>query len=161
MAAPRVDAFLLQLDELWDHDWESLASILRGVSHDEAGWAAPCYADAADSEPSPPQAGSIWWHLHHIAICKRVYTAQIAAQPEPDALLAAPSFEEEHARLQTIHDAQRQAIAALSDEDLDREVPGSGSLASFLATTLRHDIWHAGQIALVRRLYRAASDKTS
>jgi len=146
-----VDAFLLSLDNAWEHDWESLTSVLDGVTEDEARWQAPCYADAAASESGPPP-GTIRWQVTHLAHCKREYTARLlgdreARSPElPEHPTA--TYEEDLASLGRAHLAERAAIAALSDEDLTTGV------ADFLTNIIRHDIWHGGQIALARRLYR-------
>jgi uncharacterized damage-inducible protein DinB len=150
-----VDAFLLSFDNAWEHDWESLMAVLADVTEDEARWQAPCYADASGSDESIP-AGSIRWQVAHLAHFKREYTVRLLGDreersPEPPEHSTA-SFEEDLADLRRAHMAQRAAIAALRDEDLTPDV------ADFLTNITRHDIWHGGQIALARRLYRARGD---
>jgi len=146
-----VDAFLLSLDNAWDHDWESLTSALSGVTEEEARWQAPCYADEAASESEPPP-GTIHWQVAHLAYYKREYTARLLGDddvpgPElPDRSTA--TFDEDLSSLRRAHEAERAAMAALRDEDLTPD------LADFLTNIIRHDVWHGGQIALARRLYR-------
>lgn len=65
------------------------------------------------------------------------------------------TFQEEVAELDAAHTAQREAIAACTSENLDIVVGNGMPLREFLAMCVRHDTWHAGQIAVARRLYRA------
>jgi len=146
-----VDAFLLSLDNAWEHDWESLMSVLAGVTEEEAGWQAPCYATEPRSDAAPPP-GSIRWQVTHLAFYKREYTAQLlgdeeAPSPElPERSTA--TYEEDLADLRRAHLAERAAMAALGDDDLTPD------MADFLTNIIRHDVWHGGQIALARRLFR-------
>ncbi|MHC4850129.1 MAG: DinB family protein [Planctomycetota bacterium] len=146
-----VDAFLLSLDNAWKHDWESLMSVLSGVTEEEARWQAACYADAAAPESAPPP-GTIRWQVTHLAHYKREYTARLLGDREAQSLElpenSTATYEQDLAYLRRAHLAERAAIAALSDEDLTPD------LADFLTNIIRHDIWHGGQIALARRLYR-------
>ncbi|MDH3592113.1 MAG: DinB family protein [Planctomycetota bacterium] len=153
-----VDVFLRQFDEAWEHDWESLQPQLAGLTEEEASWQAPCYADAA-REPGWPLPGSIHWHVAHLVHYRREYTARIRGQEEPsDSASPAATFEESMRQLVAIHRAQRAAIAALSDDDLTRDAGNGIPLDEYLTSTIRHDIWHAGQIAVARRLARNRSD---
>jgi len=73
--------------------------------------------------------------------------ADSSKYPRPDALLA---------RLQTVHDAAMKCCAELTDADLDAtcEKPHplfSTKLGSLLWCS-RHEMMHAGQIGLLRRL---------
>ena len=64
------------------------------------------------------------------------------------------TFDEDLALLRHAHARQREAIAALTDADLDGRVGSAMNVAEFIAMTVRHDVWHASQIAVARRLYR-------
>ena len=153
-----VDAFLLFLDNAWEHDWESLMSALAGVTEEEARWQAPCYADAPASD-STHAPGTIRWQVTHLAHCKREYTARLLGDREarspalPEHVTA--SYEEDLADLQRAHVEERAAIAALEDQEITPDV------ADFLTNIIRHDTWHGGQIALARRLYRARGSASS
>ena len=51
----------------------------------------------------------------------------------------------------------RREIEQLTPDDLALRANENMPLDEFLAMTIRHDTWHAGQIAVVRRLYRNRS----
>jgi uncharacterized damage-inducible protein DinB len=141
---------ILHLDDAWNHDFESLMSVLDGVSEEEAAWQPPCYHDVPMT-PGWPAPGSIRWQVAHIAFYKREYAARISDRggPTPDSSrTATTTFAEDLAELHAAHEAEREAITALSAPDLTSE------LGQFLAAIIRHDVWHAAQIAVVRRLWR-------
>jgi uncharacterized damage-inducible protein DinB len=153
-----VDAFLLSLDHAWTHRWESLANVLDGIHPDEAGWQAPTYGDA-EHEAGWPPPGSIHWQVAHIAHCKRSYTEYILQRDRPGRPPAPPrlpdrTWDQEVVALKHAHARQRDAIASLTDADLETRVGNAMTVAEFLAMIIRHDIWHASQIAVARRLYR-------
>ena len=155
-----VDAFLRQLDDAWSHKWESLNAVLEGVTDAEAEWQAPCYA-AEEREDGWPAPGTVRWQVAHVAHCKRYYTKFIRApgvteRPEADPRVLPRDFAAEMAALRETHAAQRGALAALSDADLGKPVGNGMGMAEFLAMAIRHDTWHAAQIAVARRLYRAS-----
>jgi hypothetical protein len=60
------------------------------------------------------------------------------------------------ALLERTHRAMRDAVAALPPETLGRTLPG-GSVTAFelIAGIAAHDLYHAGQIQLLKRLARA------
>jgi len=144
---------LLQFDSAWEHEWESLASVLSGIGDEEANWQAPCYRDVPAIDGWPPP-GTIRWHVAHVAHCKREYGAWLWSPKRGASHPSLPhhptkSYEEDLQKLRQAHADQRAAIVARVDaRDLDERV------ADFLASTLRHDTWHGGQIAVVRRLWR-------
>lgn len=148
--------FLLQFDNAWEHEWESLMSVLSGVSEEEANWQAPCYTDTPAAAEWPAR-GTIRWQVAHVAHCKREYTARLRSSeregPSPN-LPHRPTrnYAEDLHELRQAHADQRQAIGRLGAEELTEGV------ADFLANTLRHDIWHGGQIAVARRLYRMRAE---
>ncbi len=154
-----IDAFLLQLDHAWEHAWESLDAVLEGVTEQEAAWQASCYADVP-VEAGWPRPGTIRWHVVHLAHCKRTYAALVRARkatqrPSIPRRAPAATVDADLAELDAAHADQRDAVAACSDTDLDDLVGNRMPLAEFLAMTIRHDAWHAGQIAVARRLYRS------
>ena len=144
------------LDDGWGHKWESLTEVLDGISEEAAAWQAPCYRSVPREEhwPSP---GSIHWQVAHIAACKREYTGILQCRGQAPASADAPyrpaSFAEDVECLKRAHEAQRRSILELSDEDLSRTVSGGMTLLEFLSMCLRHDIWHASQIAVAKRLW--------
>ena len=42
------------------------------------------------------------------------------------------------------------------DEDLALKCPNGMSVSEFMAGTIRHDTWHASQVAVARRLFRTS-----
>jgi uncharacterized damage-inducible protein DinB len=152
--------WLQTVDDAFGHPWESVSAALEGLTEAEACWQPPAYA----SEPVErdwPLPGTIAWHVAHLAHCKRYYTRIIEARGssgtpavEPRSPLGA--LEDELTALREAHARQRAAVAALAPGDLAVEVGEQRrmSLAEFLAMTTRHDVWHAAQIAVVRRLHR-------
>jgi hypothetical protein len=95
----------------------------------------------------------------HIAHCKRHY-AEVLTQRDRSGRPPAPprppdlDWASERAELEAAHAAQRAAIAALTDADLEARVGDAMSVVEFVAMVTRHDAWHASQIAVARRLYR-------
>ena len=109
MTDPGVDVLIESLEQGWNHRWESLVEILRGVDEDEARWSPPGY-EAPDGDGLPP--GSVQWHLNHLADCKRVYVERIRQTIDPthvfldQLLFPAATFAEELARREPrVHDA--------------------------------------------------------
>ncbi len=151
-----VDMALRQLNDLWGHEWESLTAVLRGLTEEEANWRAPCYAGLdATAGDAPP--GSILWQIAHIASCKREYASMFGASPAEAASAPVTGLLDLSACLLELERAQaveRAAIAALRGSDLERPLPNGQTVARQIALALRHDAWHAGQIALARRLWR-------
>jgi len=153
------EVLLLAFDHAWEHTWESLQSALQGVGVQEAEWQAPAYAEA-EREAGWPLPGSIAWQVAHVAHCKRYYTEVILQRARPGEPATPPrpphqGFEVELVGLRAAHAVQRAAIAALGDTDLATRVGSAMSLVEFVTMCTRHDVWHAAQIAVARRLYRA------
>jgi uncharacterized damage-inducible protein DinB len=161
MSMRAIDLILRHFDDAWSHRWESLSSALDGVTEDEAAYQAPCYA-ADPAEAGWPPPGTIAWQVAHLAHCKRYYgrvLRSVGRGPRPEVAPRIPraSFADERAALDAAHAAQRSAIADLDDEALDADAGGGMTVGEFLAGCLRHDTWHAGQIAVARRLFREAA----
>jgi hypothetical protein len=149
-----VDMALRQLDDLWGHEWDSLTSVLRGLTEEEARWRAPCYAGlgAAAGEPEP---GTILWQIAHVASCKREYASLFdAVDVEPGSPASPNGLSERLRDLRLAHEEERAALAALRGTDLERPLRNGQTMSGQIGVALRHDAWHAGQIALARRLWR-------
>lgn len=155
---PELAAYLHQLDQAWAHAYESVTSALDGVTDDEAFWQAPCYVGEAREE-GWPEPGTIAWQVAHLAHCKRHYAAhcrRAGAGERPPVTPWEPraSFAGLRAALAAAHAEQREAIAGLGDEGLDLTAGNGMPFREFLAMCVRHDTWHAAQIAVGRRLWR-------
>jgi uncharacterized damage-inducible protein DinB len=110
----------------------------------EAGWPVP---------------GTIAWQVAHVSHCKRYYTEIIrhrgqSERPPVPPFEASPDFAAARDALQSAHASQRAALAALADEDLALRASNDMSLPEFLRMMIRHDTWHAAQIAVARRLWQ-------
>ena len=153
-------AYLQFFDDAWSHAYESLAGGIEGVTEAEASWQAPAYASVAREE-GWPAPGTIAWHVAHLTHCKRYYADVIrrraeAESPEPRPWATPATFDALVGLLKEAHAEQRTAIEALEDDDLEVVIEGDRRLADFLSATIRHDIWHAAQIAMARRLAGSA-----
>ena len=56
------------------------------------------------------------------------------------------------ARLERTHRTLRAAVAALTDRDLRRRAKGRYSVADVIQGIAAHDLYHAGQIQLIKRI---------
>lgn len=149
--------YLKQLDDAWAHRWESLQDVLRELGEDEATWQGAAWR-SEPVEAGWPLPGSIRWQIAHIAHCKRHYADVVRGRaqpaPEPPPRVAPADLAGELAALAAAHAIEREAFAGVRDDELDVLAGGRMALGEFLAMAVRHDIWHAGQIAVVRRLWR-------
>lgn len=105
---------------------------------------------------------SIWELVHHMETWKRVARLTIKGQemgkitPEEDWPPIEDFSEESWAKtvesLKEEHEALSGAISSLSDERLDETVPGrSYSFYTLLHGVIQHDLYHLGQIAILRK----------
>lgn len=152
-----VSFHLAGIDDARGHRWESLAGAIEGLTRAECRWQPPAYRAERRKAGWPPP-GSIHWHLTHLAACTRWYAALLKARPEKVPFDWTPHADPlaELPRLKRIQAAYRREVAALRTRGLGGRVHG-GTLGvpAFLQMALRHDVWHAAQIRLVRRLWRA------
>ena len=160
------NAYLSMFDDAWSHPWESLSVVLEGVTEPEACHVAPMYSQAR-SEAGWPAAGSILWQLAHLSHCKAYYTALIEQRgtdpgnPDPSTAKHPADFAGLHQALKATHAEQRRVLAGLTQEDMELKVGNGMALPEFLSMIIRHDIWHASQIALARRAWSEKSSNVS
>ena len=145
----------------WAHKWESLRVVLEGVTEEEAAWQADCYAHEAQ-ENGWPLPGTILWQVAHIEFCKRHYINLIRQRPDEDIVVVkrkhTKSFQEEFDRLKETQVEFESLLSSLCDDDLRGTVNGQTPLVEFLNMAIRHDVWHAGQISVLRRLWKFRRD---
>ena len=158
----RVETLLRAYDAAWSHEWESLRSALDGIAVRDATWQHASYRDV-EQEAGWPPPGSVHWHVAHTTHCKRHYADVVRARrepamPEPRPWEAGTDFEDSLVALSRAHLELRQAIHALPDEDLSLELPRGMTVESFVHMLTRHDVWHASQITVARRLARTRGD---
>lgn len=92
----------------------------------------------------------------HEVVRERLEGSDVEPSPEEDwpsvGGVTPPSGEGVLARLEQTHRALVRTAAGLSPEDLDRRVPGQEySVYVMLHGVIQHDLYHAGQIALLRK----------
>jgi len=157
--APEIAELLRLLDEGFaKRAWHgpNLRGAIRGVTAREAVW-----------RPAPGRH-SIWEIVLHCAYWKYAVRRRILgeqrgsflrrgsnwlAQPEPASEAA---WRQDVALLSGMHRQLRAAVAGLAPRDLDQVPPGSRvSTRAVTAGVAMHDVYHAGQVQLLKRLARA------
>lgn len=149
---PALTAFVEAFDRAYDlSSWHgpNLRGALRGVTAEEALW-----------RPKPG-VHNIWELAIHAAYWKYVVRRKLAGLARgsfplkgsnwiasPDAA-DAPAWKGVLALLESEHRQLREMIMALSDAELR-----DANKRRLLAGVAAHDLYHAGQIRLVRRLMR-------
>ena len=149
---------LLQMfDDNWSHQCESLRSILQGVTSEESLWQGPAYA-AEPFVQGLPEPGTIRWQVAHLEHCARHYTEILRKRPiarepatPPPGIAELPELIN---RLECARRLLREEIQRLSEVDLDGPCAREMGVAEFVRLVIRHEAWHAGQLAVIRRLYR-------
>jgi hypothetical protein len=151
-----VDSLLEQLDEAYDHQsWHgtNLRGSLRGVTVDQALW-----------RPAPDRHNA-WEIVTHAAYWKYAAWRRLTGEkrgafprqgsnwfPSPPSPTEA-QWRKDVALLGEFHRKLRQAVAGLSDARLSRKASGGKETVGRLVRGVAaHDLYHAGQIQLLKRL---------
>ena len=131
----------------------SLRGLLDGVTAAQA------------AHRSIPQAHTIWELVLHITVWESVVRRRLAGEAlEPTGEHDWPpvrdigdvAWKKALADLERGHLALREAIAGLTDARLNDPVPGKGYSVYFMLHGLvQHDLYHAGQIALLKKAVSA------
>jgi hypothetical protein len=131
--------------------------LLAGVSVAEAEWQHAAYAREESRGLASP--GTIAWHLSHLEQCPRRYVEILRRRPVQSTphvpALPTYSYPEIILTLQGSRATLRREIASIADAELDTPCRGDMSLRDFVLMITRHEAWHAGQIVVVRRLFRS------
>jgi uncharacterized damage-inducible protein DinB len=129
---------------------------LRGVGHDQAAW-----------KPTPDRH-SIWELALHIAYWKYAVRRRLDESVPRGAFPRSPAnwpavpdepderfWKEDRALLRREHEALVTVVRALRPDRLDhRDAKGDYRAIDLLFGVVTHDIYHTGQIQLMKRLYR-------
>lgn len=154
-----VDSLLEQLDEAYDRQsWHgtNLRGSLRGLSVDEALW-----RPVRDRH-------NVWEIALHAAYWKYAAWRRLTGVkrgafprkgsnwiPSP-ASPTSSQWRDDVALLGGFHRKLRETVAGLSDADLGRRAPGGKDTVGRLVRGIAaHDLYHAGQIQLLKRLLRS------
>jgi hypothetical protein len=154
------------LDEAYEKKaWQgpNLRGSLRGVTPGQAAW-----------RPSP-KAHNIWELTVHAAYWKYAVWRMLTGEPRgsfdekgsnwfprPAAAGATEkAWRADLARLDAIHRKLRSAVAFLPAPQLSRKPSGSHHSASKLVYSVAfHDVYHTGQIQLLKRLWKGRKRST-
>lgn len=146
------------LDQAYDRRaWHgpNLRGSLRGLTAEQAAWR--------------PARGrhNIWEIALHAAYWKYAVRRRLTGEKRGSFPLAgsnwfvrpversAAAWREDLALLDAVHRSLRVAVAALSSADLRTRPGGSASTTAQLVSGIAaHDLYHAGQIRLIKRLMR-------
>jgi len=153
---PAIQNALLQIDEAYDaRSWHgtNLRGSLRGVSPRVAAW-----------RPAPGRH-NIWELALHAAYWKYAVRRRITGEKRgsfslagsnwfrrPEAATAA-AWKADLAFLGSEHRQMRGVIAGLKAADLQKRTPPGRTTIGFLVRGIAaHDLYHAGQIQILKRL---------
>jgi uncharacterized damage-inducible protein DinB len=150
--------FLNITDEAYkNHAWHgtNLRGSIRGLSAQQAAW-----------RPSSSRH-NIWEIVVHCAYWKYIVRRRLLGEKKGSfplkgsnwikrpTLLNEKAWREDILLLDTMHQSLRKAISRLTPSDLNRKPGGSKfSNAAMLSGIACHDVYHAGQIQLLKRLMR-------
>lgn len=152
----RVDLLLRQIDQAYDgRSWHgtNLRGSLRRVTPAQAAW-----------RPAPDRH-NIWEELVHAAYWKYAVRRRLTGEARSSFPLTGSNFfprpetgdlaewKRDLALLNDQHAQLRAAVDALTDDALDAAPPGGETLVvDLVAGIIAHDLYHAGQIQLLKRL---------
>jgi hypothetical protein len=155
---PAIASLLAQLDEAFDRrSWHgtNLRGSLRGMGAAKAAW-----------RPAPGRHNA-WEIALHAAYWKYAAWRRLTGEKRgsfaragsnwfasPEAPTEA-AWRRDVALLGGCHRQLRAAVAGLEDGDLDRRAPGGKETVGRLVRGIAaHDLYHAGQIQLLKRMAR-------
>ena len=155
---PRTDILLRVVDHAYERrSWHgtTLKGSIRGLDPEAALW-----------RPAPGRH-NIWEYILHTAYWKYIVRRRLTGDkslsfprspsdwPEPPSTASGKALKEDRALLQREHDLLREAIASFPASRLDRRAPDSKwTYAEHAHGIAAHDLYHTGQIQLVKRLMK-------
>ncbi len=160
---PDLRQLLAILDQAYNRrSWHgtNLRGSVRGVSAEEAAW-----------RPAPGRH-NIWELVLHAAYWKYVARRRLTGEtrgkfplsgkdffPRPDGEVSESAWRRDVAILDDMHRALRGAVTSVSSRDLARTPKGgrAGTTFFLLSGIAAHDLYHAGQIQLLKKLFPGRS----
>lgn len=160
MATPQVSLLLALIDQAFDHRaWHgtNLRGSIRGLKAKEAAW-----------RPAPGRH-NIWETVIHAAYWKYIVRRRILSEARgsfpldgsnwferPTGKPSEDAWKNDVRLLVNAHRSMREAVAGFTDADLKIIPKGSKvSNVEIITGIAAHDLYHAGQIQLLKRLKRA------
>ena len=158
MTTDSIDILLRMIDEAFDHrSWHgtNLRGSIRGLNIETAAW-----------RPAP-ERHNIWEIVVHAAYWKYVVKRRLTGEKRGSFPLKGSNFfgrpvvgiddvtqwKSDVALLSSIHKELRQVVSSLSPSDLAKPAQGGNELViSLVSGIAAHDLYHAGQIQLLKRL---------
>jgi uncharacterized damage-inducible protein DinB len=154
MLTSPIDLLLSLIDQAYDRKaWHgpNLRGSIRGLSPAVAAW-----------RPAEGRR-NIWEIVVHAAYWKYAVRRRLLGEkrgsfplkgsnwfPRPDT---SATWEEDVALLERTHRSMREAVAALDPAELERKPAGSKvSNVLMISGIAAHDVYHAGQVQLLKRL---------
>jgi hypothetical protein len=163
VAHPEIEQLLGLLDEAYNRAaWHgpNLRGSIRRVTAREA------------AIPPRPGRHNIWELVVHAAYWKYAVRRRLAGEKRGSFALpgsnwfrrpvdrSEKAWREDVALLDREHQSLREAVASFPAADLDQKVHGSKSAARrLIAGIALHDVYHAGQIQLIKRLIRSKKSR--
>ena len=161
MTAPEISLLLRIMDEAYEKKaWHgpNLRGSIRGLDVREVSW-----------RPAPGRH-NIWEIVVHCAYWKYAVRRRLVGEKRGSfplkgsnwfvrpATITQEVWRADIALLEDMHRKMREAIAGLAPKDLNKTPRGSQVRnAAIISGIAAHDVYHAGQIQLLKRLYRLQS----
>jgi DinB family protein len=159
--APEISLLLRMVDEAYEKKaWHgpNLRGSIRGLAIQELAW-----------RPAPARH-NIWEIVVHAAYWKYIVRRRLLGEKKGSfplkgsnwfvrpTLPASRAWQDDLNLLEGMHRTMRAAIAELAPKDLQKISSGSKvSNISLVSGIAAHDVYHAGQIQLLKRLVRHAA----
>jgi uncharacterized damage-inducible protein DinB len=163
MPHPEIEHLLQLLDEAYSRAaWHgpNLRGSIRGLTAHEAAW-----------RPKPGRH-NIWEIVIHAAYWKYAVTRRLLGEKRGSFSLQGSNWfvrpkdrmekawKADVALLDREHQRLKAAVSAVQPEYLDRPSRGSKTLVRrLIAGIALHDVYHAGQVQLIKRLLRTRSSR--
>ena len=143
------------IKDSWVHPWEGFKSSYNGCTQNEIDWVHNAY-EGENVEVGWPSPGSISWIMNHVGACKQAYAADIAQPDDPDINIVWVAKREISELVRELEEINITFWNSCRKANPNVFIKGKGgqTLAQYIGMALRHEIRHAGQNALIRRLYR-------